>query len=189
MRLELQHAINPVDVWLVKVIENVGGRLYLRLEGAESGSHDFWLFYLNHRIHPIGWAKANGYKYSPPPGMFLVCCPSCLYLKKYVICKKNRSSKVFKLAKLDYLKNCWNYVCAYSPLYDNGKCLKWIRIIYFLFTCTMCLGFAELIMQFQEEVDWMKVLETALRESEKMVLPLAIFKVQIALIQKVLFVL
>lgn len=103
MRLELQHAINPVDVWLVKVIENVGGRLYLRLEGAESGSHDFWLFYLNHRIHPIGWAKANGYKYSPPP---------------------------------------------------------------------------ELIMQFQEEVDWMKVLETALRESEKMVLPLAIFKDQ-----------
>lgn len=78
MRLELQHAINPVDVWLVKVIENVGGRLYLRLEGAESGSHDFWLFYLNHRIHPIGWAKANGYKYSPPPGMFLVWFPSCL---------------------------------------------------------------------------------------------------------------
>lgn len=50
----------------------------------------------------------------------------------------------------------------------------------------MCLGFAELIMQFQEEVDWMKVLETALRESEKMVLPLAIFKVQIVFIQNVL---
>jgi hypothetical protein len=27
-------------------------------------------------------------------------------------------------------------------------------------------------------VDWMRVLERALRESEKMVLPLAIFKVQ-----------
>lgn len=99
MRLELQHAINPVDVWLVKVIENVGGRLYLRLEGAESGSHDFWLFYLNHRIHPIGWAKANGYKYSPPPGMFLVCCPSCLYLKKYVICEKKRARLSEKLLK------------------------------------------------------------------------------------------
>lgn len=51
-------------------------------------------------------------------------------------------------------------------------------------TCTMCFGIAELIMQFQEEVDWMKVLETALRESEKMVLPLAIFKVKIVFIKK-----
>ncbi|XP_061195549.1 scm-like with four MBT domains protein 1 [Saccostrea echinata] len=103
MRLELQHAINPTDIWLVKIIENVGGRLYLRLEGAEPGSNDFWLFYLNHRLHPIGWAKTNGYKYSPPQ---------------------------------------------------------------------------ELIMQFQEEVDWMSVLENALKESEKMMLPLAIFKDQ-----------
>lgn len=52
-----------------------------------------------------------------------------------------------------------------------------------------CLGIAELIMQFQEEVDWMKVLETALRESEKMVLPLAIFKVKIVFIKNLLFVL
>lgn len=44
-------------------------------------------------------------------------------------------------------------------------------------------------MQFQEEVDWMKVLETALRESEKMVLPLAIFKVKIVFIKNLLFVL
>lgn len=42
----------------------------------------------------------------------------------------------------------------------------------------MNLVLVELIMQFQEEVDWMKVLETALKESEKMVLPLAIFKVR-----------
>ena len=42
----------------------------------------------------------------------------------------------------------------------------------------MNLVLVELIMQFQEEVDWMRVLETALKESEKMVLPLAIFKVR-----------
>lgn len=70
MRLELQHPISPMDVWLVKIIENVGGRLYLRFEGADSASHDFWLFYLNHRLHPIGWTKANGYRYKPPPGMY-----------------------------------------------------------------------------------------------------------------------
>lgn len=95
-----------MDVWLVKVIENVGGRFYLRLEGAEFGLYDFWFFYLNYRIYFIGWVKVNGYKYSFLFGMFLVCCLFCLYLKKYVICEKNRSSKVFKLVKLDYLKNC-----------------------------------------------------------------------------------
>lgn len=135
-----------MDVWLVKVIENVGGRFYLRLEGAEFGLYDFWFFYLNYRIYFIGWVKVNGYKYSFLFGMFLVCCLFCLYLKKYVICKKNRSSKVFKLVKLDYLKNCWNFVCVYFFLYDNGKCLKWIRIIYYLCICIMCLGFVELIM-------------------------------------------
>ena len=71
MRLELQHPINSVEVWLVKILENVGGRLYLRFEGLEIATHDFWLFYLNHRLHPVGWAKANGLKYQPPRGIYI----------------------------------------------------------------------------------------------------------------------
>ena len=70
MRLELQHPINPLEVWVVKILENVGGRLYLRFEGVETATHDFWLFYLNHRLHPIGWAKAHGFKYLPPKGLY-----------------------------------------------------------------------------------------------------------------------
>ncbi|XP_036366059.1 scm-like with four MBT domains protein 1 isoform X1 [Octopus sinensis] len=66
MRLELQDHINPNHVWIVKVLENVGGRLYLRQEGLNHSETDFWLFYLNHLLHPIDWAKQNNYEYSPP---------------------------------------------------------------------------------------------------------------------------
>ncbi|XP_063438899.1 scm-like with four MBT domains protein 1 [Mytilus trossulus] len=102
MRLELQHPINPLEVWVVKILENVGGRLYLRFEGVETATHDFWLFYLNHRLHPIGWAKAHGFRYLPPK---------------------------------------------------------------------------ELISE-DSETDWPEVLKTALKDAEKFVLPLAIFKDQ-----------
>ncbi|KAK3101257.1 hypothetical protein FSP39_002207 [Pinctada imbricata] len=71
MCLEIQHPISPVEVWFVTIIENVGGRLYLRFEGVESGGHDFWLFYLNHRLHPLGWAKTQGFTYRPPKELFL----------------------------------------------------------------------------------------------------------------------
>ncbi|KAK3608079.1 hypothetical protein CHS0354_004735 [Potamilus streckersoni] len=66
MRLEIQHRLNPREVWLTEIIENVGGRLYLRLEGGQSGASDFWMFYLNIRLHPIGWARTKGYEYKPP---------------------------------------------------------------------------------------------------------------------------
>ncbi|CAC5406656.1 Scm-like with four MBT domains protein 1,Scm-like with four MBT domains protein 2 [Mytilus coruscus] len=74
MRLELQHPINPLEVWIVKILENVGGRLYLRFEGVETATHDFWLFYLNHRLHPIGWAKMHGFKYQPPKELISEDC-------------------------------------------------------------------------------------------------------------------
>ena len=68
MRLEVQHCMHPKSVWIVQVLENVGGRLLLRYEGTESATHDFWLFYLSHRIHPIGWAPDHGCIYKPPEG-------------------------------------------------------------------------------------------------------------------------
>lgn len=67
--LEIQDVLHPLHVWLVQVLENVGGRLYLRLEGTESASKHFWMFYLNPRLHPIGWALEQGNcMYRPPPG-------------------------------------------------------------------------------------------------------------------------
>ncbi|GFN93457.1 scm-like with four mbt domains protein 1 [Plakobranchus ocellatus] len=69
MRLEVQDVSRPDRLWLVKVVENIGGRLYLRYEGLDTPSHDFWLFYLHERLHPIGWSEARGYCYHPPPAV------------------------------------------------------------------------------------------------------------------------
>ncbi|ESO90513.1 hypothetical protein LOTGIDRAFT_164102 [Lottia gigantea] len=66
MTLEIQDLAQPNLLWLVKIIENVGGRLYLRYVGVESGTMDFWLFYLDVRLHPIGWCKERNYTYKPP---------------------------------------------------------------------------------------------------------------------------
>jgi len=74
MFLEAQHDIDPDLVWPVKVIENVGGRLLLRYATAETASGDFWLFYLHHRLHPIGWARSHDCKYQPPAGQFAYSC-------------------------------------------------------------------------------------------------------------------
>ncbi|XP_059151098.1 scm-like with four MBT domains protein 1 [Physella acuta] len=66
MRLEIQNKTRPDKVWLVKIVENIGGRLYLRYEGLETATHDFWLFYLDEKLHPIGWCNLSGYEYHPP---------------------------------------------------------------------------------------------------------------------------
>ncbi len=68
MRLEVQHVMNPQFVWVVRVMENVGGRLLLRYEGTDKANHDFWLFYIHYRLHYIGWAKEHGLSYKQPPG-------------------------------------------------------------------------------------------------------------------------
>lgn len=73
MRLEIQDALQPTEVWLVQILENVGGRLYLRLEGTESASKHFWMFYLDPCLHYIGWASEQEYTYRPPLGNYIIC--------------------------------------------------------------------------------------------------------------------
>lgn len=63
--LEVQHPLDPHCVWLARVAQNVGGRLLLEYAGVPSPV-PFWLFYLNLRLHPIGWASERGYHYRPP---------------------------------------------------------------------------------------------------------------------------
>jgi len=89
MFLEAQHDIDPDLVWPVKVIENVGGRLLLRYEAAETAAGDFWLFYLHHRLHPIGWARSLDCDYRPPTGSF-----ACFIFIIEKITKKRRQIKI-----------------------------------------------------------------------------------------------
>lgn len=72
-RLEIQEHLVPNHVWIVTVLENVGGRLLLRYDGVYTSAFDFWLFYLSHRAHPIGWAKENDCLYEPPSAIVSSC--------------------------------------------------------------------------------------------------------------------
>nr|QAV53951.1 SCM-like with MBT domains protein [Dugesia japonica] len=61
-------------VWPVKVLSNIGGRLKLIWFGCDSttkqpnqiNNNVFYMFYLDYHLHSLGWAKLNGWKYSPP---------------------------------------------------------------------------------------------------------------------------
>ena len=67
--LEVQEELRPDTLWLVKVVENVGGRLLLRPDGLDTGVLDFWMFYLDDRLHPLGWRKKMGYRFGVPEGI------------------------------------------------------------------------------------------------------------------------
>ncbi|XP_067140789.1 scm-like with four MBT domains protein 1 [Centruroides vittatus] len=64
MKVEIQEELDPNNVWIATIIENVGRRLLMRYDGVTS--HDFWLFYLSHRLHLVGWGHDHGCQYQPP---------------------------------------------------------------------------------------------------------------------------
>ncbi|XP_061662161.1 scm-like with four MBT domains protein 2 isoform X2 [Syngnathoides biaculeatus] len=67
--LELRDASDPFRYWPARVVRNVGGRLRLRPAGLsdERPSRDVWLFYLDVRLRPLGWAQENRLALEPPP--------------------------------------------------------------------------------------------------------------------------
>lgn len=68
--VELQDVSDPLLYWPAKVIQNVGGRLRLRYTGLseEHQAQDTWLFYLDIRLRPFGWALENHLALEPPTG-------------------------------------------------------------------------------------------------------------------------
>ncbi|XP_077399539.1 scm-like with four MBT domains protein 2 isoform X1 [Vanacampus margaritifer] len=66
--LELRHTSDPFLYWAARVVQNVGGRLRLRLAGLadEHQAWDAWLFYLDVRLRPFGWAQENRLALEPP---------------------------------------------------------------------------------------------------------------------------
>uniref|UniRef100_A0A4W6D866 Scm like with four mbt domains 2 n=1 Tax=Lates calcarifer TaxID=8187 RepID=A0A4W6D866_LATCA len=66
--LELQDVSDPFLYWPVRVIQNVGGRLCLRYAGLSEDhqAQDTWLFYLDVRLRPLGWALENHLTLEPP---------------------------------------------------------------------------------------------------------------------------
>ncbi|XP_014841321.1 PREDICTED: scm-like with four MBT domains protein 2 isoform X1 [Poecilia mexicana] len=66
--LELQNLSDPLLYWPVRVIQNIGGRLRLRPVGLSERhrAQDTWLFYLDVRLRPLGWALENRLTLEPP---------------------------------------------------------------------------------------------------------------------------
>ncbi|XP_034382039.1 scm-like with four MBT domains protein 2 isoform X2 [Cyclopterus lumpus] len=66
--LELQDSSGPFLYWPVRVLQNVGGRLRLRYAGLSDDhrAQDTWLFYLDVRLRPLGWALENRLALEPP---------------------------------------------------------------------------------------------------------------------------
>ncbi|XP_038594249.1 scm-like with four MBT domains protein 2 isoform X1 [Micropterus salmoides] len=69
--MELQDVSDPFLYWPVRVIQNVGGRLRLRYAGLSDDhqAQDTWLFYLDVRLRPLGWALENKLTLVPPTGL------------------------------------------------------------------------------------------------------------------------
>ncbi|KAM4712430.1 scm-like with four MBT domains protein 2 isoform 2-T7 [Anableps anableps] len=66
--LELQDLCDPLLYWPVRVVQNIGGRLRLRHVGLteDHRAQDTWLFYLDVRLRPLGWALENSLTLEPP---------------------------------------------------------------------------------------------------------------------------
>ena len=65
--LELQDFNMPLNIWFVRILENIGGRLLLEYYFQDSHkSETFWLFYLDTHLHHVRWGKNNNYNYKIP---------------------------------------------------------------------------------------------------------------------------
>ena len=65
--LELQDFNMPLNIWFVRIVENIGGRLLLEYYfDSDFKSEKFWLFYLDTHLHHVGWARHNQYNYRLP---------------------------------------------------------------------------------------------------------------------------
>jgi hypothetical protein len=79
MLLEIQDRNRPWTLWFVRIINNRGGRLHLRYitninnEDEDNSSLDIHIFYLDRRVHYIGWTSNNSSNYSYD-------IPTCLIL-------------------------------------------------------------------------------------------------------------
>uniref|UniRef100_A0AAZ3P1T7 SAM domain-containing protein n=1 Tax=Oncorhynchus tshawytscha TaxID=74940 RepID=A0AAZ3P1T7_ONCTS len=68
--IEVRDLTDPSLYWAARVAQNVGGRLRLRHVGLQDDAHDTWLFYLDVRLRPLGWAQENRLSLEPPTCVF-----------------------------------------------------------------------------------------------------------------------
>ena len=97
MLLELQDLNRPWTLWFVRIIDNRGGRLHLRYVISTNDENDLHfdthLFYLDRRVHFIGWTSINSSIYSYD-------LPTCLTIN---IDKQNTIEMCLNQAKKQFI--------------------------------------------------------------------------------------
>ena len=68
LKLELLQKDDPLNYWVVSVIDSYGLRLRLRLEGSDDEASDVWAYFLSENIHQLGWGKKNKLRLNVPLG-------------------------------------------------------------------------------------------------------------------------
>ena len=71
--VEVINQLNPTCYWLARIIEVYSGRLNLQYEGFEDKNSDFWCYYLNENLRPVGYGLKNSLTLYPPKSMSCFC--------------------------------------------------------------------------------------------------------------------
>lgn len=60
---ETRNLNEPVGVYIIRVRQNIAGRILVELKEKDGRIDTFWLFYTDRCLRPLGWAKLNQFKY------------------------------------------------------------------------------------------------------------------------------
>uniref|UniRef100_A0A7M5X7K3 Uncharacterized protein n=1 Tax=Clytia hemisphaerica TaxID=252671 RepID=A0A7M5X7K3_9CNID len=64
--VEVIDLYNPTCYWLARIVEIFAGRLSLQYEGYEDKQAEFWCYYLDERLRPVGHGLKNALTLYPP---------------------------------------------------------------------------------------------------------------------------
>ena len=64
--MEVIDLYNPTCYWLARIVEVFAGRLSLQYEGYEDKQAEFWCYYLDERLRPVGNGLKNALTLYPP---------------------------------------------------------------------------------------------------------------------------
>ncbi|KAJ3612217.1 hypothetical protein NHX12_020493 [Muraenolepis orangiensis] len=124
--LEVRDLSDPALYWLARVVCNVGGRLCLRYVGLggdqapppQQQGRDFWLFYLDTRLRPLGWATENSLSLEPPAAQ-LEAKAKPLPLEDHAVAPKHGFSTGMKLEMVSPWKPLCICPVSVTKVYDE----------------------------------------------------------------------
>lgn len=108
----------------------------LRYEGSIDDVTDFWLFYLDRRIHPCGWSAASqnkGYIYKPPDGTSIatILYMSCVFIIVNIQVENQTKCYVFLECHSHKKSECTVLLFHSSKEIGKFSSLSWVVFMTF----------------------------------------------------------